>query len=299
MCSIPMNTRYQRLVDVDGHRMAAIVANDNAGGTPLVLLHGITLSPRFWAPHLPPSIRDGRHWLSLSLPGHHPGTMPLLPRRAITPELFAHLIDATLQEVIGDRRAIVIGYSTGGFAALALAAHRPERVRAVCSINGFAYGPWGGTLGLLQQLAGMGAPGAALFRVLSQLSVSSKAIFGLVLGQYAGDRAAYRTSPVAGQTLDAIFPDVHRHDPEVMRRLFDGLRDVDLRPDLARIAVPTLIVGGDRDPILPPEHQRDVAEHIPGSELVLFDGCGHLFYAERTARYQRVLTNWLARFDAG
>lgn len=293
-----MDMRYQRFVDVGGHRVAALVANADAGGLPVVLLHGITMSPRFWRPHLPPSVRDGRCWLSLSLPGHHPGTMPYLPRRAITPELFAQVMDDALEALLGDEKAIVVGYSTGGFAALALAAHRPERVRAVASICGFAYGPWHGLLGLFQWLAGQGAAGAALFRLLWRLTASQKALYGLILGLHAGDRAAYRSSHLSSAVLDAVFSDVRRHDPEAMRRLFDGLRDVDLRPALARITVPTLIVAGEHDPIIPLHQQRDIVDHVPGSSLVVLDGCGHLFYAERTARYHRLLTDWLERVGA-
>jgi pimeloyl-ACP methyl ester carboxylesterase len=59
----------------------------------------------------------------------------------------------------------------------------------------------------------------------------------------------------------------------------------DLRPLLSSITVPTLVVHGAEDPLIPPACGRDTARSIRGSELMLIDGMGHDLPA---ALYQRV-----------
>jgi pimeloyl-ACP methyl ester carboxylesterase len=50
---------------------------------------------------------------------------------------------------------------------------------------------------------------------------------------------------------------------------------------LGQIALPTLVIHGTLDGILPGRNGRMVAELIPGAQLELFDGVGHLFFWER------------------
>ncbi|KGM31491.1 alpha/beta fold hydrolase, partial [Inquilinus limosus] len=49
----------------------------------------------------------------------------------------------------------------------------------------------------------------------------------------------------------------------------------DLRPWLAQITAPTLVVHGAEDPLVPPAAGQDIAANIPGAELMLVDGMGH------------------------
>jgi pimeloyl-ACP methyl ester carboxylesterase len=47
------------------------------------------------------------------------------------------------------------------------------------------------------------------------------------------------------------------------------------RSKLASITVPTLVIHGSEDPLLPPEHGKDIADAIPGAEMLVIDGMGH------------------------
>jgi pimeloyl-ACP methyl ester carboxylesterase len=49
----------------------------------------------------------------------------------------------------------------------------------------------------------------------------------------------------------------------------------DLRPRLANITAPTLVLHGSDDPLVPPECGRDTAAHIAGAELSIVEGMGH------------------------
>jgi pimeloyl-ACP methyl ester carboxylesterase len=51
--------------------------------------------------------------------------------------------------------------------------------------------------------------------------------------------------------------------------------------DLGRLSVPTLVITGEADQLLPPANSRRLADRIPGARLVLVEGGGHLFFMEQ------------------
>jgi pimeloyl-ACP methyl ester carboxylesterase len=67
----------------------------------------------------------------------------------------------------------------------------------------------------------------------------------------------------------------------------------DSRPDLARIACPTLVVVGDGDELIAPENSVEIADGIPGARLVTVAESGHLSTLERPAQVTAALTEWL------
>jgi pimeloyl-ACP methyl ester carboxylesterase len=71
------------------------------------------------------------------------------------------------------------------------------------------------------------------------------------------------------------------------------IRRADSRPDLARIACPTLVVVGDGDELIAPESSVEIADAIPGARLVTVAGSGHLSTLERPAQVTAALTEWL------
>ena len=57
--------------------------------------------------------------------------------------------------------------------------------------------------------------------------------------------------------------------------------------------VPTLIVWGDRDPIIPMAHGIAAHEAIPGSRFEIFEGAGHYPHCEQPERFAEVLVDFL------
>ena len=64
---------------------------------------------------------------------------------------------------------------------------------------------------------------------------------------------------------------------------------------LERIRVPTLVVAGDEDPVYPPAFAHDMARRIPGADLVMMEGAGHLPNLEQPERFNAVLLDFLQR----
>ena len=72
----------------------------------------------------------------------------------------------------------------------------------------------------------------------------------------------------------------------------------DSRPDLGRIACPTLVLAGAEDALMPREIHAEQAAGIPGATLAIVDDCGHLSSIEQPQRVVDALRHWLARVAA-
>ncbi len=294
---MPEGTRVRRgFIEAEGHKLAVISANEDRPGTPVVFLHGITASVDFWLPSLPNGVRDTVRWISLSLPGHPPSDLPAnYPFRDLTAGTFADVEVAALSRMLGGQPAALVGWSTGGFTALNIAARFPERVRSVLSLSGFTKGRWHGLAGLMQGLARGGRLGRRSFRTAYAFLARRPELFRLVMGQASGNRRAFHESPVSCATLDAWHETLRHQDLEALANLFERFSRFDIGDLLCRITAPALIVGGERDPYIPLAHTQVIAECIPGAELVVLEHAGHMFFADCTERYHRLLIDWLNR----
>jgi 3-oxoadipate enol-lactonase len=64
---------------------------------------------------------------------------------------------------------------------------------------------------------------------------------------------------------------------------------------LPRIKLPTLVIAGDKDRLIPVENSRVLASRIPGAELVILKGAGHEFFIEDTEEVNRIILDFLGR----
>jgi len=67
---------------------------------------------------------------------------------------------------------------------------------------------------------------------------------------------------------------------------------------LHQIAVPTLVITGDADRLVPPANSDILAKHIPGAKLVKIPGGSHAFNFETPDVFNREVLNFLASVDA-
>jgi proline iminopeptidase len=86
------------------------------------------------------------------------------------------------------------------------------------------------------------------------------------------------------------------HTPEPLNRAFGPngfLRSFDLRPELSRIAAPTLILCGRHDWICPPEFSREIAGLIPGSRLIELENSSHSVRVDAPEEFLREVTGFI------
>lgn len=289
-----------RYLTIDGHRLA--VWSRAAAGEPIVLLHGITHNIFFWAPDrtFPPY----GPCYSLSLPDHFPARGPA-GDRPLSAERYAELLSHAVAELTGGAPATLVGVSTGGFAALAIAARAPGLARRVVSISGFARGRWIGTFGTLQRLARGGPLGRAAFRATFDAYLRSPALARRLLDRGWADTsprrslAAFAGYPQFREVYEAMLPALFRLDHDAMLAAFAAFPDLDITPWLPRIAAPTLVICGDGDTVVPPEQSRLIAAGVPGARLLTVPGAGHLPHWEDYPRLRAELAAWMAATASG
>lgn len=285
-----------RYISVDGHQLAVWSHNPDAPGEPTVLLHGITHNIFFWAPDR--TFAPYGPCLSLSLPDHFPACGPP-GDRPLSAERFADLLAGAIAELTGGAPANLVGLSTGGFSALAVAARHPRLARRVVCISGFARGRWIGMFGLLQRLARGGPAGRAAFRAMFTAYLRNPATMKPLVRRAWADTtprrslAAFAGYPHFEEVGEAMAPALFRLDHGAMLAAFAAFPDVDIAGWLPRIAAPTLVVYGEGDRVVPPAQGPLIAAGVPGAALLAFPGAGHLPHWEDYPRFRAEVAAWM------
>jgi pimeloyl-ACP methyl ester carboxylesterase len=175
-------------------------------------------------------------------------------------------------------RFALVGSSFGSLVSIAFALAHPERVKALVLVSPVAsvhrVRRWALALSTLVR---MPKPFAYLFaptvaRVLGGRFLPAEGRAEIV-------REARRLSPL-----------------ELLRRLEDIL-EADYLEALERLRVPTLIIHGARDLLVPLSYARDVAARIPGSRLEVLREASHLPYMSHTTAFNAFVDDFLSRHD--
>lgn len=103
------------------------------------------------------------------------------------------------------------------------------------------------------------------------------------------------------KTLSAFEKDVieyintnnYRVWAEVIYKTIYSIIDTDLREEIRKINVPTLIIWGDHDRVLFVDDGLFFHEHLPNSKLVIFKNCGHFPHIEHPAKFNKVVLEFL------
>ncbi|MGE0253021.1 MAG: alpha/beta fold hydrolase [Alphaproteobacteria bacterium] len=247
-----------RTIDLNGVKTAYAVTGS---GAPIVLAHGATTDltvfdnfARLLAPH----------YTVISYDQRDSGRTTNAPE----PYTVLDLADdaAALIGALGYGKAHFVGVSLGGVIAQALAVRRPERVDRAVMVFTYRIG---------ESLAALSPDVAPKLRAL------------------AADREKNaRAMAAMFMPEDEITPEIvtsFRHRANTPEQ---GARRAPLvgpceRLDLAKITVPTAVVAGAADTLIPLPHAKSLAAEIPGAKLTVLDGVGHygtMQAPERTAR---------------
>jgi 3-oxoadipate enol-lactonase len=166
--------------------------------------------------------------------------------------------------------AHVVGISMGGMVAQELALAHPERVRTLTL--GCTYcGGQGSSLSspeVIQRLTEAMMSGDRERAIRTAWEVNVSAGFA--------DDGAYATFLANGLERAVAIP--------VVMAQMQAIAGHDTLTRLPQLTMPTLVVHGTADQMVPVENGRLIASHISGSRLEIFDGVGHLFFWERPER---------------
>ena len=240
----------------------------------VVLLNSIGADRRMWRGQLGPLTERFRvvqldsHGSSAPVPAGRPCELADLAAEVLT------VLDE-LDEQLGVHRVQLAGVSLGGMIAMWLAARQPDRV---------------GRLAVLCSAAQLPPARSWLERAATVRAEGTSAIADATVGRWITAGLAERDPELVGW-LRAMVGAV---DDESYARCCEAIASMDLRPELARISAPTMVIAGEQDRATPPEHAGLIAAGIAGAELRMLSPAAHLATVEATGQISQLL---LAHFQ--
>jgi pimeloyl-ACP methyl ester carboxylesterase len=278
----------ERRVDAGGLQVACLRAGE---GAPLVLLHGEGDSAASWQPVLPQLARSRRVYAP-SLPGHGDSDKP---RADYTPEFYGRFVGDFL-DGIGVDRATLVGHSLGGLASMRFAMADPGRVAALVLVDASGLGRAVNPVLSLLSLPGVRHLAGAWTR--TEIGARQRPLLRSSL-QFAGPWRAPRAW-LADQRRLARTPGFLDAFLTTNRRLVGlrGQREV-VVDDLSRLTMPTLVVWGAWDAIVPVSQAVRAVRRLPRAELAVISDAGHAPHLERPADFVAAVESFLARRAPG
>jgi pimeloyl-ACP methyl ester carboxylesterase len=187
-------------------------------------------------------------------------------------------------EALELERPMILGQSFGGVVALAVAARHPDLPSKLIVSSSLAKFRPDRAFPMFERLGGPEVREVAErhFRELSDESAEEFIRVALPV---------YNPKPMDPEVIARV-----RLKLEVGNHFFrnEGLT-VDLFPELSNIRCPTLVLGGELDPITPVADSQDIAAAIPQAELRIFEGAGHGVFRDRPEEAVAVIREFVLR----
>jgi pimeloyl-ACP methyl ester carboxylesterase len=251
-------------------------------GEPILFVHGLAGCWQNWLENLPHFGRTHRA-IALDLPGFGESPMPSWP---IDMPAYGRLIHDFCEKLGIDRVTALVGNSMGGFVSTEATIERPER---------------------FDKLVLVSAAGISFARTESRRIEAGVRLFEASFPFLAGPRRAWLRRPRGRQfAFGRVFHYPNGVRPELLREQIepglqspgfsDAIRAIggyDTRHRLTEIEIPTLVVWGLNDHVVPLEAAIGYNRLIPRSRLELFERTGHVPQMERPARFNAVVEDFL------
>jgi len=258
-------------LDIDGFKMAY---ESQGKGIPLLFIHGFPLNHRMWEPQMQ-SLSQTAGMVAPDLRGHGdsepiegPYSMDMLADDCVA------LLDALdIQQPV-----VVCGLSMGGYITLAMYRRYPERIRALI-------------------LAATRAGGDSL---------DGKTNRDMAISQAEKDGAAATTASMLPKMMS---PKTYKSNPDLVKQvesimsstsvqgIVGALEGMKSRPDstpyLGEITVPTLIIHGEEDQLIPFQEAQSMHAAIANSTMILMSSAGHLLNMERPESFNQAVEDFI------
>ena len=277
-----------RRATLHGHEIGYRIAGE---GPVVLLIHGMAGSSRTWLDVMTVLARD-HTVVAPDLLGHGDSGKP---RGDYSLGAQASGVRDLLGGVLGIDRATVVGQSLGGGVAMQLAYQHPELCERLV-------------------LAGSGGLGREVSPILRLLSLPGSEValrllcprvvrdLGDDLGGFLGDRGlrAPHWDEMWRAYASLSEPDTRRAFIRTVRSVIDAGGQAVSANDRLYLAgeVPTLILWGRRDDIIPVEHAYAAAERIEGSRLEVFEEAGHFLHVEEPLRFADAVAGFIDETEA-
>lgn len=228
-------------------------AAQSGDGPPLFLFHSL-LSDRASFDAIVPELSKSFRVIVPELPGFGQSHAVAGGLAAVADRMAEAVGDAA-----GGEAAIVLGNGYGGFVALQMAIRHPGiATRLVLADCGAAFS----------------APGREAFRNMASASMAKglPAITDVAMRRLFAPEFQAAHPDLMQDRREAFL----RTDREVFRAACDALAALDLRPELGKVRVPTLVLVGEHDEATPPPMSHELAAGLPQADLKIIPGCAHV-----------------------
>jgi pimeloyl-ACP methyl ester carboxylesterase len=271
---------HLRSTEIAGRRVNYVDIG-SGDGPPVVFVHGLGGAWQNWLENIP-RVAQERRVLALDLPGFGGSEMPL---REISISGYGRVVDKFCEQLdLGE--VALVGNSMGGFVAAEVAIQVPQRVErlvlvsaAGISITALHRRPaqtWG------RVAAAIGTYGAANTRA----AVVRPGFRHIALGFVARHPTRLRA--------DLCWEQIHASGTEGFTDALEALLEYDFRDRLSSIHVPTLLVWGKQDMLVPVADADEFERRIAGARKLVMDDTGHVPMLERPRTFNDQLLQFLS-----
>lgn len=258
-------------VTIFGAKIHYVEAGDAAKPN-VILLHGLGANVSSWQFNIA-ALAQNYHVIALDQIGFGASDKPMLKYRVGT---YVDFLDKFMSEVKIDK-ASLIGNSLGGWVAALTAIKYPNRIEKLILVDAAGIKPSDLDMDLIYSL---NYSTRDEVRSLLKKVFYSQTIVGT--DAFVEQSIAVRVSAGDSYTINSLIESIRRNEDFVDGRL-------------AEIKKPTLIIWGKQDGLLKLADGEKYRSGIAGSELIVFDQCGHVPQAEKALDFNKAVLNYLAK----
>ncbi len=244
-------------------------------GNPLVLIMGLRRNTEWWYLQIPTL---SKHFKVLAFDNRGAGRSDK-PKMDYSIRLFAD-DTAGLIESLGMKKAHILGLSMGGYIAQELAINYPHIVKSLILA---CTGPGGERAVLMSP--------ERLKKFTANEGLSPEEILRKDMDIYFSDKFITKHPEKITEFVEISLR--YYQPPDAFMRQFAACLKHDTLKRLQRITVPTLIMSGDDDLLVPPENSRILKEFIPHAELNFSRGKRHCFFIEEADLFNQKVISFL------
>ncbi|HQU86767.1 MAG TPA: alpha/beta fold hydrolase [Pyrinomonadaceae bacterium] len=261
----------EKNVTVFGAKIRYLEAGD-ASKPKVILLHGLGAQAESWA-YTIPALAANYHVIAPDQVGFGKSDKPFLKYRVGT---YADFLDKFMSE-LKIEKATLVGNSMGGWISGLMAVKYPNRVEKIVLADAAGFVPANYDANQVYQLNNS---------TRDEIRANLKLIFAnpalqnneALVDQFFTQRVIAND----GYTINAIIESIKRKE--------DFLND-----QLGKIDKPTLIIWGKKDGLLPVSDATVFNKGIKGSQLVIFENCGHVPQFEKAADFNKTVLEFLGK----
>jgi 3-oxoadipate enol-lactonase len=249
-------------------------------GPPVLLVHGFTNYGLVWTPQAVALAHSGFRVLMPDLAGH--GLSEAVEQETTVSELATDMV--ALLDTLGIDRIPVCGLSLGGMIAQQMAVDHPDRISAmlVADSRAESAGMRPAVEGWITEFEGKGGPLARLEKTYPILVNEN-----------------FRSSPAGEATLELWRLVLSRVTGHSLANIARGMVKFDVTGTLPNLRIPTVVVSGTEDKLIPPNLSRRTAELVPGATFELIPGAGHISSMDSAVAFNRILLRFLSGAEGG